>query len=42
MSRQVLFTNFDGTLTDVEFFELALERMDSALDENPVAEYVAG
>lgn len=42
MSRQVLFTDFDGTLTDVEFCELALERMDSALDENPVAEHVAG
>ena len=42
VDRKVLFTDFDGTLTDVEFFELALERLDCTLDEDPVAEYVAG
>lgn len=42
MSRRVLFTDFDGTVTDVEFYEFAMTRLDSTLTEDPLAETAAG
>jgi 2-hydroxy-3-keto-5-methylthiopentenyl-1-phosphate phosphatase len=42
MSRRVLFTDFDGTVTDIEFYEFAMTRLDSALSEDPLAERAAG
>jgi len=41
-ARRVFFSDFDGTMTDVDFFELVLASMRPALDEDPVAAFRRG
>ena len=41
-TRRVFFSDFDGTLTDVDFYELVLERMQPALKEDPIPLFRAG
>ena len=41
-ARRVFFSDFDGTITDVDFYELVLERMQPALTKDLMPSFRAG